>query len=747
MIKKIFNFLFKTTSGLISLLVITLILFYLADNKFSRYIQVGQEVISASGYDSQSLDEKKQKPFEFKYSNLNGLVYSIELSMDFYAYSFSNWQTLFDMGSKEGIIIDINANGKAAVDYKDKNRKYSINFLNEKIPLEINKPNRLEIRISKEGDVISILNGKENIHVKIDGKIEFSEIKSGTNIKNERIFDGRIDNFNLKYIFYEKSYFWQNVSTILLSMVFIALIFGLCSLHYESLSKIIEGKNTKSTVYFENIKAYFSDNLFDRGFVICCIMVFLYILPIIIANVPYMDDYARTVVPHYWNGDSRFLSGILYKMFSVNGKLAVFAPWGLIISSFILCASAYLLAKKFNSQNNLVSIFAVIYLFSSPFLLQPLSFQFDVLPMLFSLIFCLWIFLTPNKSILLVIISTFIFTFCCLLTYQTSIGAIFILIFTEIIIIIKNKENPKTALKLFLTRICSFISAVTLWYFTIYNSSRFVNKDIVHSSNLFISLFGRIKDIGNSLSKWKPYNDFTLIILCLLFIAFCIAVIVFAVNTFSKKTLLLRSWESRICKVILVVSPFIILFTALFGVNAVQTFTMDPRHFFPFAIFLFVIIFFVLTFYNGILRYIFIFLSIIPLFYSFGLSYSYSNALSYLEKYNRLIANSLMDVVHDDREIFIIFNGPIKYQKKIDNIGKAYPLIYTLCGRWMCGGGTGVLPYYGFNINVKLDKRETNKVLEHINEAELVAKHYYYNLLRYKDVYIVDFDKTDLNKS
>jgi hypothetical protein len=741
--KKVLNFIFKTNTGLISLLLIACVGIYFADGKLTRYIQVGQEVFSATGYDSKSPNKEKQSSPKFEYvqpENYSNLVHSIELSIDFLAYSFSNWQTLLDVSSRKGIIIDINSGGEVALDYYSIQKKYLVNLLNKNVPLEKDKTNHLEIIISKDGNVISILNGKQIAHEKLDSQSQLSPIKFGENIKNERIFDGKIDNFNLKYVSYRKSYLLQNISTLLLSIIIILAIGGLFNLHYEFIvqkTQYIVDVSDRNGAYFEKVKVYLSQNLFNFGFAFCSIAVFFYILPIILANVPYMDDYDRTIGQYYWNRDSRFLSSYLYKLFSLKSKLAVFAPWGLIIGSFILCASAYLFSRKFAEKNVLASSVAVVYLFSSPFLLQPLSYQLDILPMLFSVVFCLWIFLIPDKGIFMRIASTFIFTFCCLLTYQTSIAVIPILVLFEFIMLIKNEEDHKIALKLLFTRFCSFGASVIVWYFAIYNNSRFVSKDIAHSSNLFVSLFDRIDKISNSILNWQPYNNFTLIILCLLFAAFCAIVISFAIKLPATKTV-----SSRICKVIIAISPLIMLFMALFGVNAVQTFTIDPRHFFAFAVFLFVIIFFVFSFYSGILRYIFIFLSIIPLLYSFGLSYSYGNALRCTYDMNMLLANSLMNVIHDDKEILIAFNGKMERPKKLSNLYKVYPFIDRLCERWKWNG-VSILRYYGFK--VKNDKDKTDKALMCINEANIVSTHYYYNLLQYDDIYIVDFKKTDLN--
>ncbi|MDR1194883.1 MAG: glucosyltransferase domain-containing protein, partial [Endomicrobium sp.] len=750
--KKVLNFIFNINTGLISLLIITIILLYAADGKLIKYIQVGQEIVSAAVYDSKSADTEKQKPFEFKnvsarYSN------SVEMSMDFSAYSFSNFQTLFDMGSKEGIIIDINAEGEIALDYKaDENGKYLVNFLNKKMPFEKEKLNHLEIRISKDGEAVSILNGNEIVHKKLDRKIKFSSIKAGANTKNERVFDGKIENFNLKYISYEKSYFWQNISTFLLCIMFIFSIGALYKINHKSINReVIYGIEVldKNEVYLEKIKAYLSQNLFSIGFAVCCIMVFFYILPIVLANVPFFDDYVRTLEQYYWDQDSRFLSSFLYKLFSLKTKLADFAPWGLITGSFILCLSAYLFSQKYNSQNTFTSVIAVIYLFSSPFLLQPLSYQLDVLPMLFSVIFCFWVFFVPNKNILAVVISTFIFTFCCLLTYQASVVIIPILALVEMIMLVKNNDNPKMALKLLFTRFCSFSSSMAVWYFTIYKNSRYLKYDVLRSSDIFI--FERAKEIIDTISGWHVYNNFSWIILGILFIALCIITTIFC-----RKYIYGKDKFYRICGIIIVLSPFIILFIGVLGINIIQDHSINPRLFFSFSVFLFSLIFLLLNFYNKILRFILILLSSIPLVYSFGLSYTYGNALHYNYEINTLIASSLMDIITDDNIGILTIKGNIDEPKKLKNVFKTYPYIEVLLiserFKEKRGSSTTKLQYYGLKIkrsNVlnEQEKLKENEALEHINEAELVSKHYYYNLLLYKDAYILDFDKTDLSKN
>jgi hypothetical protein len=503
----------------------------------------------------------------------------------------------------------------------------------------------------------------------------------------------------------------------------------------------------KITAYFKEIERYFLQNLFNRGFGICCVIVFLYILPIILANVPYADDYARYLKLFYWDHDTRLLSTFLYKLFSVNGKLAIFIPWGLIAGSFILCASAYLFSIKFNPRDTLAAVIAVAYLFLSPFLLQPLNFQFDALPLLFSINFCLWIFLIPNRNIFTVIIPTFIFTFCCLLTYQASITIIPTLSFLELIMFIRNNDNPKFALKVFFTRFCSSAISMTAWYFMIYKSSRYSAYDIVRSN---VSIRETTEEIIRAILNWHVYSDFVLAVLCILFVAFCGIIIALVMNILRKTTL-----YHRVCVIMIAFSPFIILFMGIPGINIIQKYTMHARLFISFSMVLFALMFFLLAFYRGLFRTIIIFLSVIPMLYSFGLSYSYGNALRYNYEIKRSVANSLMNAIDGNERIFVTFKGVIKKSKNLENIFKIYPyienlFIFEILKERYSWQSILALSYYGLN-NIYIDKPRAAEALlkdiDIINESKLISEHYYYNLLRYDDIYIIDFNKTDLSKN
>ena len=527
----------------------------------------------------------------------------------------------------------------------------------------------------------------------------------------------------------------------------ISIILAFLKSKYDSVNNSLRANNLS----LGHLKQYFSSNILNYRFAFCCVIVFFYILPFIIANVPYKDDYQRLLNPHYyWYVDGRFVTNFLYKFFSLRFSQATFAPWGLIVGSFALCASAFLFLRKFNVKSGLVSSIAIIYLFSSPFLLQPLSYHFDPLAMLFAAVFCIWIFIVPGRNVFAVFFSVFILTFFCLLTYPTVIAAIPILALVELIVFVKNDENPKDILKLLFTRFLAFFISVAAWYFTNYQNYKFVNKDIAHSENVFAALLGKIQSIFGYIKGWHVYSDFVWIMLGVMFAIFCVVMFVFALKVFSKKTV----WH-RICAGTIVLSPFIIFFMGLFGVNAVQNFAMNPRYFIPFSISLFALMFLLLTFSSKKLRFIVLFLSIFPLIYSFGLVYSYGNALRFNYESNRIIAASLMSTINSDTAL-VTFKGSSQRAATLSSIFKAYPYVKRLLRadtfrdnnpqqNWL------LLRHFGLNVKLQYtwseeDKQKSKEALQNLNKAELIAKHYYYNLLQYGGMYIIDFDKTEFDK-
>lgn len=79
----------------------------------------------------------------------------------------------------------------------------------------------------------------------------------------------------------------------------------------------------------------------------------LYVLPIVLANVYYVDDMGRLSLGYGWDGDGRILSNIITEALSFgNGIISTF-PYSTLLSSAILVLQEQLLLKCYLKINTL----------------------------------------------------------------------------------------------------------------------------------------------------------------------------------------------------------------------------------------------------------------------------------------------------------------------------------------------------------------------------------------------------------
>ena len=172
----------------------------------------------------------------------------------------------------------------------------------------------------------------------------------------------------------------------------------------------------------------------------------LYVLPLIISNVYFNDDVARSIYGYYgWEFNGRPLTTLLMKVIGGGRATSIVdgSPSYLILGLIVLSYSFVLFARKHLSAFSTLSK-TIIMLFAllSPFLLENLSFKYDVLSMLLalSLIFLIYSFDHHMTRILQMIVGALIV--CAVFSlYQAVICAFIILAIFECIEgLLKNKK-------------------------------------------------------------------------------------------------------------------------------------------------------------------------------------------------------------------------------------------------------------------------------------------------------------------
>lgn len=124
---------------------------------------------------------------------------------------------------------------------------------------------------------------------------------------------------------------------------------------------------------------------------ICSAALALHILPLLMADMPVLDDYARQhMAINDWDTLGRPLSMALFAVLSFSGEAINLYPLPLLLAIVITGrALAQLIGQWFDTPT-LSAVLVVLPLWFQPFFLQNLSYQYDSAPMALALASALW---------------------------------------------------------------------------------------------------------------------------------------------------------------------------------------------------------------------------------------------------------------------------------------------------------------------------------------------------------------------
>lgn len=202
-----------------------------------------------------------------------------------------------------------------------------------------------------------------------------------------------------------------------------------------------------------NFNLFRIDDAHKNVFIFLFIYSVLFIFPIILANVYYVDDIGRVMSGGAaWNTDGRPLMYILAKILSNGSTLIPVFPVPLILSVFLLDYTIVLLIQKYIKETSLYALgISFSLIFSNWFLLENFSYSFEALGMVLSLsiFFSFYIIFDKLNTKKYYIIS---FMLCVInfSIYQATVGAYLAMISLELgYYIFTEKKYKEILLQLF----------------------------------------------------------------------------------------------------------------------------------------------------------------------------------------------------------------------------------------------------------------------------------------------------------
>ncbi|EJC8343495.1 glucosyltransferase domain-containing protein, partial [Salmonella enterica subsp. enterica serovar Worthington] len=196
----------------------------------------------------------------------------------------------------------------------------------------------------------------------------------------------------------------------------------------------------------------------NKKYLFLFIIGLLYVFPIVLANVYYVDDMGRLSLGYGWDGDGRILSNVLTEALSFgNGIISIF-PYSTLLSSVILVISGIIVSDMLFENKYLKSI-SSLFILTSPFMLENLSYRYDSILMAVSVLCAVvpFIFRSHYKLFFATSFFCLLISFCL---YQTSTMAYFSV---ALCLLIKQCLNNEKAFDFRLclnSLLCFFVSYI-----------------------------------------------------------------------------------------------------------------------------------------------------------------------------------------------------------------------------------------------------------------------------------------------
>ena len=191
----------------------------------------------------------------------------------------------------------------------------------------------------------------------------------------------------------------------------------------------------------------------------------IYIAAILLANVPYSDDWCRTVDGGSWNGDGRILQSWISYIVHGHRTLMDISPWSQILAvAFfdygLVCYVRNLMPEGTVIKSAIVAAFAYVNLF----LLENVAFRYDSLGMMIGLglVFFAYSF-SDEWSVRWKGFFGVLTIWIVLYIYQVLVGAYLALAIVEVFVLVAERKGWNKIKKSLIARFLIMVIGAGLW--------------------------------------------------------------------------------------------------------------------------------------------------------------------------------------------------------------------------------------------------------------------------------------------
>lgn len=175
------------------------------------------------------------------------------------------------------------------------------------------------------------------------------------------------------------------------------------------------------------------------------LLMLLYVLPAIINNIPFNDDFSRIDSAVGWDFDGRILSTKLMEVLSLGSSVLYLSPLTTFLAILILSLSGVYFSYKLGVKKIIATNLIPLSIIIPPFFLNRINYQFDFLPMscAFSLAIISAIYFAFSKHGIKDHALLFLMLVASSLFYQADINAFYIVFVFCLYVKLKNEKLSK----------------------------------------------------------------------------------------------------------------------------------------------------------------------------------------------------------------------------------------------------------------------------------------------------------------
>jgi len=302
--------------------------------------------------------------------------------------------------------------------------------------------------------------------------------------------------------------------------------------------------------------------LFLRPVLVMFAIYLVGISAILLANVHYADDVARTNYGYAgWSAFSRYISTFLSHGVHADGYLTNIAPLPQILASLVLAATSVILICLVSGREIfkekwtkwILRLIAVTPLAFCPYMLECLSYQYDSIYMALSVFLAVMPFMFYRKKKWQFVLASVIGILGVCMTYQASIGIYLIL---AVFMPMKDWNNKTASSKeifknIVVTGIVFLLTLVFFQKVLMRTQDIYVSNEVPGISELIPSTFSHLMHYFELLT-----NDFRLLWMIILTVMAAMFVALYAIR--SKKNKILATIVGILGLFLMIISAYII---------------------------------------------------------------------------------------------------------------------------------------------------------------------------------------------